>query len=68
MGTAATKAKRKWNRENYTNITVAMNPGLAAKLKEDCKEKSVSVSSVITGLVTGYLGVDVPPAKEKPQE
>jgi hypothetical protein len=60
MGTAATRAKRKWNKEHYTNVTVAMNPGLASKLKGKCKEDSVSVSSVITRLVAGYLGAEVP--------
>ena len=68
MGTAATRAKRKWNSEHYTNVTVAMNPELAAKLKENCKEGHVSVSSVITGLVAGYLDTDVPSPKEKPQK
>ena len=67
MGSAATRAKRKWNNEHYTNITTAMNPELAAKLKEDCREKCVSVSSVITELVAGYLDVKVPDIKEKPQ-
>ena len=66
MGTAATKAKRKWNSEHYTNVTAAMNPELAAKLKGHCKENFVSVTSVITELVAGYLGADVPEAKKKP--
>jgi len=68
MGTAATKAKRKWNREHYTNVAVAMNPELATKLKEFCGEKKVSVTSVITGLVAGYLGTEIPLPKEKPQK
>jgi len=68
MGTAATKAKRKWNNEHYTNVTVAMNPELAAMLKEDCKQKSVSVTSVITELVAGYLDAEHPAPKEKPQK
>ena len=55
MGTAATKAKRKWNKEHYTNVTVALSPELAVKLKESCKEKGVSVTSVITMLVAEYL-------------
>lgn len=67
MGTAATKAKRKWNSEHYTNVTVAMNPELAAKLKEECKEKSKSVSSVIIGLVAVYLEAELPEGKEKAQ-
>jgi hypothetical protein len=65
MGTAATKAKRKWNNEHYTNVTAAMNPELAAKLKENCKDKGVSVTSIITRLVTGYLDAESPPAKAK---
>lgn len=64
MGTAATKAKRKWNSEHYTNITAAMDPELAAKLKADCKAKGVSVTSVITELVAGYLETDIPAPKE----
>jgi hypothetical protein len=68
MGTAATRAKRKWNNEHYTNVTVAMDPGLAAKLKNDCEEKCVSVTSVITGLVAGYLDAEPPAVKEKPQK
>lgn len=68
MGTAGTKAKRKWNKEHYTNITAAMNPELAARLKENCQENKVSVTSVITELVAGYLDTEVPPPKEKPQK
>jgi hypothetical protein len=68
MGTAATKAKRKWNNEHYTNVTAAMDPELAAKLKENCKENSVSVTSVITELVAGYLNTEAPEPKERPQK
>jgi hypothetical protein len=68
MGTAGTKAKRKWNKEHYTNITAAMNPELASKLKTKCEENCVSVTSVITGLVAGYLGIEIPTPKEKPQK
>ena len=68
MGTAATKAKRKWNSEHYTNVTVAMNPELAAKLKEACRERQVSVTSVITELVAEHLDSGTPPPKEKQQK
>ena len=68
MGTAGTRAKRKWNKEHYTNVTAAMDPELASKLKENCKENCVSVTSVITGLVAGYLETEVPVSKEKPQK
>ncbi|MDR0491244.1 MAG: hypothetical protein LBH28_08395 [Oscillospiraceae bacterium] len=67
MGTAATKAKRKWNNEHYTNVTAAMDPELAIKLKNSCKMKCVSVTSVIAELVAGYLDTEVPAPKEKPQ-
>ena len=68
MGSAATNAKRKWNNAHYTNITVAMDPELAARLKEGCREKCVSVASVITALVAEYLNTEVPASKEKPQK
>jgi hypothetical protein len=68
MGTAATKAKRKWNSEHYTNVTAAMNPEMAAKLKDYCKGKGESVTSVITSLVAGYLETETPIPKEKPQK
>jgi len=68
VGNAATRAKRKWNSEHYTNVTTAMNPELACKLKEHCKEKGVSVSSVITELVAGYLDIEVPALKGTPQK
>ena len=68
MSTAATKAKRKWNSEHYTNVTVAMKPELAAKLKEHCREEGISVTSAITGLVAGYLDIEVPSLREKPRE
>ncbi len=67
MGSAATKAKRKWNREHYTNVTVALNPVLAAELKADCRGKGVSVSSVIDGLVAQYLSTEVTSSGEKPK-
>lgn len=65
MGTAATKAKRKYNSEHYINVTAALNPELAAKLKAACKDKDVSVTSVIAELVAGYLGAEVSPPKER---
>jgi hypothetical protein len=68
MGTAATKAKRKWNKEHYTNVTAAMNPQLASKLKKSCEENGVSITSVITGLVARFLDAEVPAPKEKPQK
>ena len=68
MGTAATKAKRKWNNEHYTSISAAMSKELAARLKEGCRERNVSVSSVITELVAGYLDAEVPAPKDKPQK
>jgi hypothetical protein len=55
MGTAATRAKRKWNKEHYTNITAALDPSLASRLKSRCKDDGVSVTSVISTLVTRYL-------------
>ena len=64
MGTAATKAKRKWNKENYTNITAAMKPELALRLKESCRENGVSVTSVITALVERYLDAEDKALKE----
>jgi len=64
MGTAATRAKRKWNREHYTTVTVALDPRLAATLKEHCKEEGVSMSSVIVGLVSGYLQDKAPSSVE----
>jgi hypothetical protein len=65
VGTASTKAKRKWNSEHYTNVTVAMDPELADKLKENCREQGISVTSAITELVAKYLDAGVPPPKEK---
>ena len=59
MGSSATKAKRKWNKEHYTNITVAMSNEMAARLKESCKEKGISVSKVVTELVVDYLNSEV---------
>jgi hypothetical protein len=68
MGNAATKAKRKWNYEHYINITAAMNPELATKLKENCRKQQVSVTSVVTALVAGYLNTETSPPKKKPQK
>ena len=58
MGTAATKAKRKWNNQHYTNVTAAMKQEMAAELKQRCKENGVSVTSVITELVAEYLSTE----------
>jgi hypothetical protein len=63
MGTAATRAKRRWNKEHYTNVTAAMDPELAARLKESCAREGVSVTSVITRLVTEYLDGNARPSK-----
>ncbi|MCL1982499.1 MAG: hypothetical protein FWG53_05315 [Clostridiales bacterium] len=66
MGTAATRAKQKWNEGHYTVVRAAMDPELAAGLKKRCKDEGVSVASVITGLVMGHLGTEAPPPKGKP--
>ena len=68
MGSAATKAKRKWNRNHYTNVTIAMNPKIAANLKADCNEKGISVTSVITMLITEYLNTEAQPPKESEEQ
>ena len=65
MGTAATRAKQKWNSGHYTNVAVAMNPVMVAQLREDCKMKGISVASVIAELVAGYLNTEAPISKEK---
>ena len=68
MGTSATKAKRKWNKEHYTNVTAAMKPEMAAELKQRCQEGSKSVTSVITELVAEYLSMEVPSPKGKAEK
>jgi hypothetical protein len=68
MGTAATRAKRKWNSGHYTNVTAAMKPELAAELKEHCRERGVSVTSVITGLVAVHLGAETPAPGAAPRK
>jgi xanthine/uracil permease len=50
---------------NSNNITVAMSPQLAVRLKERCGKEGVSVTSVITGLVVGYLGGEAFPPEER---
>jgi len=65
MGTAATRAKRKWNNEHYTNITVALKPELAERFKRDCKENGVSVTSVITKLVAEHLDREISELKNE---
>ena len=68
MGTSATKAKRKWNKEHYTNVTAAMKPEMAAELKQRCQEGGKSVTSVITELVAEYLSMEVPSPKGKAEK
>jgi len=68
MGTAATRAKRKWNSTHYTNVTAAMKQELAVQFKERCKENGVSVTSVISELVAEYLGTEAATPKDKPQK
>jgi len=45
-----------------------MDPGMADKLKERCRAEGVSVTSVISKLVAGYLGDEAPAPKERPQK
>jgi hypothetical protein len=50
-------AKDKWNRDHYTQIKVWADKSLAAAFKAACTRNGVSYASVITSMMSEYLGV-----------
>jgi hypothetical protein len=50
-------AKDRWNSEHYTQIKVWADKALASAFKSACDKNGVSYASVITSMMSEYLGV-----------
>lgn len=48
MGTSATKAKNKYNKENYKQFKVNLKPELFTRIDEYCKKHELSRSQFLT--------------------
>lgn len=60
MGTAATRAKRKYEASNYERIVVIVKDGEKEKITERAKGKGLSVSGYISELIYSDLGEPCP--------
>jgi len=59
MGSPSTKAKQKWNSEHYSNVSVRVHKGLAAKFKSKCEENGVAVAGTLAKFMSAYCGATV---------
>lgn len=48
MGTSATKAKNKYNKENYKQFKANLKPDLFTRIDEYCKKHELSRSQFLT--------------------
>lgn len=44
MAKTSTQAKRKWNKENYTEFRAIVPKALGLRFKELCNEKGISIT------------------------
>jgi hypothetical protein len=51
MGTPATKAKQRWNKEHYVQIKVCVKPEVAREFKRSCASEGVSMAGRISALM-----------------
>lgn len=51
MAKTSTQAKRKWNKENYTEFRAIVPKALGLRFKELCNEKGISYNSVLVKAV-----------------
>ena len=53
MGTTSNESKQRWNNVHYTQIKVSVQPEIAAKFKNKCQVKGVSMTSEISRFMSG---------------
>jgi hypothetical protein len=53
MGTTSNSTKQRWNDSHYTQVKVSVQPEIAAKFKEKCQAKGVSMASEISRFMSG---------------
>jgi hypothetical protein len=54
MGTAATKAKQRWNKEHYSQVKVSVFPSVAQGFKEACALSDTSMSAELVRFMAAY--------------
>lgn len=54
MLNAQTQAKKRWNKEHYTQIKVHVHPETASAFKEKCRINGVSMASVLSQYMADY--------------
>ena len=59
MGSPSTIAKQKWNSEHYSNISVRVHKGLAAKFKSKCEKNGVTVAGTLAKFMSTYCDITV---------
>jgi hypothetical protein len=62
-GNPSTKAKNRYNKENYAQIKICTAPELADAFRAACERGGVSMSSEISGFMRARAGLGEPPAK-----
>lgn len=55
MAKTSTQAKRKWNKENYTEFRAIVPKALGLRFKELCGEKGVSYNSILVKAVRDFV-------------
>lgn len=60
MGTSATRAKRKYEANNYERIVVIVKDGEKEKITERAKGKGLSASGYINDLIYADMGEPCP--------
>jgi hypothetical protein len=54
IGTAATRAKQRWNSEHYVQVKISVEPELARAFKKSCEDSNVSMAKELSGYMEEY--------------
>jgi hypothetical protein len=57
MGKASTRAKTKWNSENYKQVKVSIDPEIASAFKSACEAAGVSMAGELSRFMEEYCGL-----------
>ena len=55
MGKSATKAKNKYNANNYDRIGIVLPKGEKERLQENAKDRGISLNALIVTAINAYL-------------
>lgn len=67
MAKTSTQAKRKWNKENYTEFRAIIPKEIGMRFREVCNEKGISYNSILTKSIIDFLEENEKNSKEETQ-